>query len=86
MHSKYQFVVLHIHILLISCHQSLLHMMCIISKDTASELLKCSSKSHILDNSHDMFDTLEDGEQRKMLTNFMTWASLTRDMEMQKGE
>lgn len=58
-----------------------------ISKDTASELLKCSSESQILDcNSHDMFDTLEDGEQRKMLTNFMTWASLTRDMEMQKGE
>ena len=56
------------------------------TKDTASELSTCSSESQILDNSHDMFDTLEDGEQRKMLTNFMTWASLTRDMEMQKGE
>jgi len=59
--------------------------MCI-CKDIASELSTCSSESQILDNSHDMFDTLKDGEQRKMLTNFMTWASLTRDMEMQKGE
>ena len=61
-------------------------MMRIYLKDTVSELSTCSSESQILDNSHDMFDTLEDGEQRKMLTNFMTWASLTRDMEMQKGE
>ena len=60
-------------------------MMCI-SKDTASELSTCSSESQILDNSHDMSDTLEDGEQRNMLANFMTWASLTRDIEMQKGE
>ena len=56
-------------------------------QDSATELSKCST-SQILAPKYDfVFDSMEDEEAMKsMLTNFMTLASLTRDVEMQKGE
>ena len=32
------------------------------------------------------YDVRDDEQVGTLLTNFMTWASLTRDIEMQKGE
>ena len=56
-------------------------------QDSSTELSKCST-SQILAPKYDfVFDSMEDEEAMKsMLTNFMTLASLTRDVEMQKGE
>lgn len=55
--------------------------------DTATELSKCSD-SHILSaDKYEMFDgawTRDDDEANSMLTTFVTWASLTRDVEMQE--
>ena len=31
-------------------------------------------------------DTQDEDQVKSILTNFMTWASLTRDVEMQKGK
>ena len=56
--------------------------------DTATELDKCIDSAVLDPTKYDMmFDRVEDEEERmSMLTNFMTWASLTRDIEMQRGE
>ena len=54
------------------------------------ELSKCSDSQILSAPKHEIFDFAwaEDDEQQveSMLTNFMTWASLTRDMEMQKEQ
>lgn len=52
--------------------------------DTAMELSKCSD-AHILSASDfEMYDIEDDEQVNSLLTNFLTWASITRDVEMQK--
>mmetsp|Transcript_19286 Transcript_19286/g.29266 ORF Transcript_19286/g.29266 Transcript_19286/m.29266 type:complete len:262 (-) Transcript_19286:492-1277(-) len=58
--------------------------------ETSTDLSKCTG-SNVLSptSSFEMHDTacVQDEKQVKsMLTNFMTWASLTRDVEMLKGQ
>jgi len=56
--------------------------------DTATELSKCGDSKILSAPKYEMCDIAraqDEEEVNSMLTNFMTWASLTRDIEMQRG-